>query len=79
MPDTRQAFSRLLKKSRCERFVSWHDFSRADKSFIFVIPSGLQPARDLLFRPFSTLLKYVGSPRCENTELRPKFRARARG
>jgi hypothetical protein len=25
------------------------DFSRADKSFIFVIPSGLQPARDPLF------------------------------
>jgi ligand-binding sensor protein len=26
-----------------------HDFSRAGKPFIFVIPSGLQPARNLLF------------------------------
>jgi hypothetical protein len=40
----------LLKNS--QGFVSGHDFSRADKRFIFVIPSGLQPARDLLFRLF---------------------------
>ncbi|MFZ0314417.1 MAG: hypothetical protein WAL85_17055, partial [Candidatus Korobacteraceae bacterium] len=32
-----------------------HDFSRADKPFIFVIPSGLQAARDLLSRFFSSL------------------------
>ncbi len=30
-------------------FVTGHDFSRADRSFVFVITSGLQPARDLLF------------------------------
>jgi Fe-S cluster assembly protein SufD len=40
---------RLLKRSALERFVTGHDFSRADKPFIFIIPSGLQPARDLLF------------------------------
>ena len=39
------------------RFVSGHDFSRADKLFVFVIPSGLQPARDLLFRLFQQPVK----------------------
>src|SRR6266581_7341473 len=29
-----------------------HDFSRADKPFTFVVPSGLQPARNLLCRLF---------------------------
>ena len=43
---------RLLKNSISARFVSGHDFSRADKLFVFVIPSGLQPARDLLFGLF---------------------------
>jgi len=42
----------LLKNSLWEGFVSGHDFSRADRRFIFVIPSGLQPARNLLFRLF---------------------------
>jgi len=32
--------------------VSGHDFSRADKPFFFAIPSGLQAARELLFRLF---------------------------
>ncbi len=35
------------KKSALECFVPGHDFSRADKPSIFVIPSGLQAARDL--------------------------------
>jgi hypothetical protein len=39
--------------------VSGHDFSRAEKSFIFVIPSGLQAARDLLFRLFQRPLSGV--------------------
>ncbi len=30
-----------------------HDFSRAGKGLTFVISSGLQPVRDLLFRRFS--------------------------
>jgi hypothetical protein len=42
----------MLKKSGCACFVSGHDFSRADKPFIFLTPSGLQPARDPLFRVF---------------------------
>ena len=32
------------------------DFSRADKSFILVIPRGLQPAENLLFDFFSSLV-----------------------
>ena len=44
---------RLLKNSISARFVSGHDFSRADKLFVFVIPSGLQPARDSAFPTFS--------------------------
>ena len=48
---------RLLKNSISARFVSGHDFSRADKLFVFVIPSGLQPARDLLFRLFQQPVK----------------------
>jgi hypothetical protein len=34
-------------------------FSRAEKSLIFVIPSGLQAARDLLFRLFQRPLSGV--------------------
>jgi hypothetical protein len=34
-------------------FVSGHEFTRAAKSFVFVIPSGLQPARNLLFGFFA--------------------------
>src|SRR5208283_1948862 len=48
----RSASNRLLKNSLLRGFVSGHDFSRADKSFVLVIPSGLQPARDLLFALF---------------------------
>ena len=33
--------NRLLKNSFPIGFVSGHDFSRADKPFIFVVPSGL--------------------------------------
>jgi hypothetical protein len=47
-----RAWNRLRKNWFCEWFVSGHDFSRAEKSFIFVIPSGLQPARNLLFGLF---------------------------
>ena len=54
-----QRLRRLLKKSRCERFVSWHDFSRADKSFIFVIPSGLQLARLTLARKIAAITLHV--------------------
>jgi len=41
----------LLKKSLSECFVTGHDFSRADKPFILVIPSGpsetvSQPAKE---------------------------------
>ncbi len=39
----------LLKNRFPDCFVSGHDFSRAAKLLIFVIPSGLQPARNLLF------------------------------
>ena len=37
---------RLLKNSSCERFVTGHDFSRADKRFISLL-SRLQPAAQL--------------------------------
>jgi hypothetical protein len=36
-----QGLKRPLKNSICDGFVSGHDFSRADKSFIFNPPSGL--------------------------------------
>ena len=42
------------------RFVSGHDFSHADKPFIFVIPRRLQPAGDLLFRFFQQPLQFAG-------------------
>src|SRR5271157_4024576 len=45
----RARLHRLRKKSRWKGFVSGHDFSRAVKPFTFVIPSGLEPARNLLF------------------------------
>jgi protocatechuate 3,4-dioxygenase beta subunit len=48
----RARLHRLLKNSFPQGFASGHDFSRAGKSFNFVIPSGLQPARDLLWGPF---------------------------
>jgi hypothetical protein len=41
--------------SLCQVYNS--DFSRADKPLIFVIPSGLQAARDLLFRLFQQPVK----------------------
>src|SRR5208283_4402329 len=53
----RSASNRLLKNSLLRGFVSGHDFSRADKSFVLVIPSGLQPARDLLFALFQQPVK----------------------
>ncbi len=49
-----------LKNSSSERFVSGHDFSRADKQ-LFVIPSRLQPAAPLsFFAFFSRLLSRLG-------------------
>ena len=71
---------RLLKNSISARFVSGHDFSRADKLFVLVIPSGLQPARDLLFQLFQQLVKpcrrvlynYVGFSPCPQ-RLKPLF------
>jgi hypothetical protein len=45
------------RETHCD--AGGHGFSRADKPFIFVIPSGLQPARNLLFWDFlSQLLSY---------------------
>ncbi|MGA2903687.1 MAG: hypothetical protein ABSD98_07640, partial [Candidatus Korobacteraceae bacterium] len=43
------------------RFSRKH-FSRAEKPFIFAIPSGLQAARDLLFRRFQWPVKGVLHP-----------------
>ncbi len=45
------SFSRAETNSGLRRFASGHDFSRADKPIIFVIPRGLQFPRDLLFFP----------------------------
>src|SRR5271157_6321979 len=39
----------MLKNSFPSSLVSGHDFSRADKPFIFDVPSGLQSARNLPF------------------------------
>ena len=49
--------NRLLKNLLSAGFVSGHDFNRADELLVFVIPSGLQPARDLLFRLFQQPVK----------------------
>ena len=48
-----------------------HDFSRADKPFTFVVPSGLQPARDLLFRLFSQPGKQCLDPDQRSGNLQP--------
>src|SRR5216684_8834997 len=45
-------FNRLLKNSRHCIFWEGHDFSRAIKPFILVIPNRLQPVRNLLFGVF---------------------------
>src|SRR5271166_1966525 len=47
----------MLKNSFPSSLVSGHDFSRADKPLIFDVPSGLQSARDLLFRLFQQPLQ----------------------
>ena len=50
-------FSReAAEKVALECFVTGHDFSRADKPLIFIIPSGLQAARDPPFRLFQPCL-----------------------
>jgi len=49
--------SRLLKNSARFAIRVVRRFSAAAKSFIVVIPSRLQPARDLLFRVFQQTLK----------------------
>lgn len=53
----RARLHRLLKNSFLRRFVSGHDFRCADKSYIFVIPSRLQPAGDLPFGLFQRALQ----------------------
>jgi len=71
--------SRAAEKVRFERFVMGHDFSRADKPFIFVIPSGLQSARDLLFRLFpqpvqeveQNLSRRAATQGCDTVSLAP--------
>jgi hypothetical protein len=40
----------LRKDYNSAWFWARHHFSRVDKSFPFVIPSGLQPARNLLIK-----------------------------
>ena len=67
---------RLLKNSVSARFVSGHAFSRADKLFIFVIPSGLQPARDLLFRLFQQPVQACHKGRKINAPLGAGFSVR---
>ena len=46
---------RLPKNLFQRRFVSGHDFSRADKFFLFVFPRGLQPAGRSAFQNFCLL------------------------
>jgi len=48
-----------------------HDFSRADKPFTFVVPSGLQPTRNLLFRLFSQPGKQCPDPDQRSGNLQP--------
>lgn len=48
---------RLLKNSIPIVLVSGHGFRRAVKPYVLVIPSGLQPARDLLFAFFRSLFR----------------------
>jgi len=43
----------MLKNSFPSSLVSGHDFSRADKPFIFDVPSGLQSARNFFRSLFS--------------------------
>jgi len=51
---------RAEKGQFCDCFVSGHDFSRADKPFIFVIPSPPWRVRDLLFWFFRSLFSHAG-------------------
>jgi len=48
--------SQLADTSFSHSFVSGHDFSSADKHFIFEVPSGLQSARNLPFGLFQRLV-----------------------
>ena len=62
---SRARLHRPLKKSPLDCFVTGPDFSRANKPFIFVITSGLQPARDLLL---------TFSAACSAVHKRPLFK-----
>jgi hypothetical protein len=61
----RRGFSRLLKNSRDSRFEGARLQPRRKKPFKLVIPSGLQPARNLLFFHCCELFSLLspGNPR----------------